>query len=388
MTGYGHTTFYLMKADFAFLRVAQVLVRLNLLTIALAYAMNTDYLFYYFAPLVSFWFLIIYATFFIGSRFNDRIFFVLAKIFISMTITTTFFTRTYLLEELFTLLARFCHINWNAREWAFRVTLDIWVIYFGMLVAIAYIKVRELRLSDHPRWSTVRQGSIIVSAVAIVWFFAFELSQPSKFTYNQWHPYVSIIPVLAFAILRNATPVLRSASSRFFAFIGTCSLETFILQYHFWLAADTKGILLFIPGTRWRPLNFVIGSMMFVWLSHKVAGATGELTSWICGGKRKVLPTSAPPVPVQAPQANVETIPLVAQNGEQEAEKSGDTRTEGNALNGSRWVDRLADGSSNTPGFRIVTGGSGWGDQISLPVKTAVAMIVLWVINVSWPTSA
>ena len=90
----------------------------------------------------------------------------------------------------------------------------------------------------------MRQGSIIVSAVALVWFFAFEIGQPSKFTYNQWRPYVSVIPVLAFVILRNATSVLRSASSRFFAFIGTCSLETFILQYHFWLAADTKGILL------------------------------------------------------------------------------------------------------------------------------------------------
>jgi hypothetical protein len=150
MTGYGHTTFYLKKADFGFLRIAQVLVRLNLLTIALAYAMNTDYLFYYFAPLVSFWFLIIYATLFVGSRFNDRISFVLAKIIISMTMTTTIFTHTYLLEELFKLLAKLCHIHWSAKEWAFRVALDIWVVYFGMLVAIAYIKVRELRLSRPP----------------------------------------------------------------------------------------------------------------------------------------------------------------------------------------------------------------------------------------------
>src|SRR5258708_3634808 len=99
MTSYCHTTFYLKKANFGFLCIAQVLVQLNLLTIALAYAMNTNYLFYYFAPLVSFWFLIIYATLFVGSHFNDCIFFLLGKITILMTITTAFFTHTYLLES-------------------------------------------------------------------------------------------------------------------------------------------------------------------------------------------------------------------------------------------------------------------------------------------------
>lgn len=386
MTGYGHTTFYLKKADFGFLRIAQVLVRLNLLTIALAYAMNTDYLFYYFAPLVSLWFLIIYVTLFVGSRFNDRIFFVIGKIVISMTLTTTFFTRTYLLEELFRLLAEFCHIHWSAKEWAFRVALDIWVVYFGMLVAIAYIRIRELRLIDHPRWNTARQVSIGASAVALIWFFVFEVGQPSKFTYNKWHPYISIIPVLAFVILRNATPILRSASSRLFAFVGTCSLETFILQYHFWLAADTKGILLFIPGTRWRPINLVFSTVMFVWLSNKVAGATGELTNWICGGPKKALPTSAPPV--RAPPAAEEAIPLVSKNGQEEAEKGESMEAESNAPSGSRWIDRLADGSSNNAGFRMVTGGANWGEGVSLPVKIGLGMIVLWVVNMFWPAPA
>ncbi|KAF8898828.1 10 TM acyl transferase domain found in Cas1p-domain-containing protein [Infundibulicybe gibba] len=282
MTGYGHTTYYLRKAEFGFHRILQILMRLNLLTIALSYTMNTDYLSYYFAPLVSMWFLVIYTTLAIYSRYNHNTAFVLFKITLSAALVTLFFLDPWPLESCFRFLARVFGTHWSAREWAFRVKLDIWIVYFGMLTAIAVIKIRDHNLTTHPRWSLVANAAIGGSGIIMVLFFMFELAQESKFTYNLWHPYISFLPVLAFICLRNASVLLRSSFSRAFAFIGKCSLETFIMQYHLWLAGDSKGILIIIPGPHWRPANFILQTIVFIYLSDRVANATSDLAARFC----------------------------------------------------------------------------------------------------------
>ncbi|TVY65507.1 putative O-acetyltransferase CAS1 [Lachnellula suecica] len=79
LTGYGHTLYFLKNEDYSLKRVAGVLIRLNLLSCVLPYMMRTDYLFYYFAPLVSFWFLVIYFTLKVGHEQNSDIVFVLQR---------------------------------------------------------------------------------------------------------------------------------------------------------------------------------------------------------------------------------------------------------------------------------------------------------------------
>jgi hypothetical protein len=229
--------FYLKKADFGFRRVAQILVRLNLLTVALAYTMDTDYLFYYFAPLVSFWYLVVYVTLFLGYQHNEKTAFLLGKVAVSAAVVTILHANPTPLETLFTLLGVICNIHWDAAEWCFRVNLDILIVYFGILTAIAYGKSRELRLTSHPKWIWMHRGTLTLSGISLIWFFLFELTRRDKFNYNSWHPFVSVVPVVGFVLLRNATPVLRASHSWLYAFIGTCSLELFILQYHVWLAA-------------------------------------------------------------------------------------------------------------------------------------------------------
>lgn len=383
------------------------MVRLNLLTVLLAYTMNTDYMFYYFAPLVSMWYLIIYATLFFGSQYNERTTFLLGKIFLSASFVTCFFKAKWPLEMLFGVLKDIFNIRWSAREWTFRVTLDLWIVYIGMLAALAVIKIREYRLTDRPKWQVAVKAAAAVSVLVLVWFFAFELMQESKFMYNGWHPYISPLPVLAFVVLRNANATLRSASSRAFMFVGKCSLELFIMQYHFWLAGDTKGVLLVVPGTKWRPINFVLTSFIFVYLCHRVANATGEVTKIVCREPQNLPIVQVNGVPVGSIVPSTSSRGGRAANGGGEAEsiplmpsdaESARKGMDGNPLPpepdtpvrptpGRRWVDRLADGPSPTsprPSVRLdkLVGKMNW--MWGLEGKTAIFLCCLWALNVLW----
>ena len=341
--------------------------------------MNADYISYYFTPLVSMWYIVIYFTMVVGAQFNDRTPLVLCKILASAAFMT-WFMGSSLLGLFFDTLHRFCGIRWSSRDWSFRLRLDLWIVYVGMLAAIAVIKVREHRLTDHLHWHMVVKTSIGISAATILWFFAFELYQESKYTYNVWHPYISFLPILAFVILRNSNPILRSATSRAFAFIGKCSLETFVIQFHFWLAGDTKGVLLVVPGTRWRPINFIVTTVMFIYLSDRVAHAATQITNSICGGSS---PARALPLPVTAPAPIHEEHTANSQESIRMSPippSSKDDATTNPLLapdtpaRPRRWVDRLADGTSS-PQRRWILG---------LKTKILLFMSALWLLNMLW----
>ncbi|KAJ3124637.1 hypothetical protein HK101_006095, partial [Irineochytrium annulatum] len=254
MTGYGHFTFFYKKADFSFPRIAKVLVRLNVLSVLLAYATGNDTAFYYFGPLVSYWFMVIYATMAILPSWNTNTPLLLVKMAATNAASVALFNVAWIRDAFFDTMKLTLGITWDSRESGFRLALDQYVVHVGMLTALLVIRLQagdagDL-LKDPVRFGWWRRLAVGASALAWIAYFAFwsvEGGAVTKEANNAIHPYVSPVMVLAFAVLRNGGEWARARTSVFMRWVGLFSLETFVLQYHLFLAVDTRGLLVVVP---------------------------------------------------------------------------------------------------------------------------------------------
>lgn len=296
MTGYGHAAYFYSKNDFSLKRVVAVNLRVNLLSIALPWFMGTDYLFYYFAPLVTYWYIVVYLTMRIKSTWNQYLPLFILKLFTMQTLTLLFHSQPWLLDPLFKTINTIFSSNWNAKEWMFRCQLDQLIVYQGMLVAVLVIQYSK-PTAQSPSPPRVPPALLTPLSVSTILLYAYLSStRTTKTESNQLHTYISPLPILAFVYLRNCTRALRNHYSAAFAWLGKISLETFVMQYHIWLAADTKGLLslgVFGEGGmvqrgvlgrgmgagRW--IDCVVLGCVFVWVSARVGDVTGRITGLV-----------------------------------------------------------------------------------------------------------
>ena len=253
MTGFGHATYFINTNDFSLRRISIVLLRSNILNVVLAFALDTRYDLYYFPVLTSVWFLVTWAT--IPRTTNSGINMVhcFRRLVMSAITVRLVLGGGKYIESLLNNLNQL-HLGLptvDAYEFLFRFGLDAYIPYIGMSGAILFtwLNLGDSLPRNREKWMTgylsrVRSRLAIPTAVLVVPAYAlFCRLFSNKILYNKWHPFVSPLPVLAFVILRNSTLKLRSYHSRLFAWFGRCSLETFVLQYHIWLAADSHGQL-------------------------------------------------------------------------------------------------------------------------------------------------
>ena len=298
LTGFGHTLFFLQKEDYSFRRVAGVMTRTNLLPVTLSYVMRTRWLLYYYMPLSTFWFLVVYATLAIAPGLNKNRWTLICKIIASATLVRTFITTHDLPETFVRLLTLTFRMSFDARAFFdYRVRIDEYIVYVGMLSAILYLWLKEVLYSERrhdKRTETLRRlfpwlktATIALAALTLPYFWhkvGANFTKPADWT--DWQPIIGPIPVLCFVVLRNAHPVLRNYHSAAFAWLGRYSGEMYTMQNHIWLAGDQESVLRsgFFRGDgtlrndRWRDL--VVLTPLYLIACCVIGDATGLIANW------------------------------------------------------------------------------------------------------------
>lgn len=309
MTGFGHTTYFLTTNDFTLQRAAMVILRTNFFSIILSFVMGTQYDLYYFPVLSSVWFLIVWTTISRTPSSGVNLHQLFRRITLSGMLVRGLLGAVSVGEKWDSALKQIpglglVKIDWH--EFLFRFGLDAYVVYVGMIAAVLCSRYSGNLDISHRRGSGAfipwtRKTSKMAAPVGVFIILAYAglcTAFHDKYSYNVWHPFASPLPVLAFVVLRNSTSKLSSSYSRLFAWFGRCSLETFVLQYHLFLGADSHGLLhlglarILCPSLGkgkflCDTLEFVLISTLFLWMSSALSKALPAITgSLVCPSGR------------------------------------------------------------------------------------------------------
>ena len=112
-----------------------------------------------------------------------------------------------------------------------------------------------------------------------LWYFGFGYVG-DKFTYNPVHPYIFVIALVGWLMVRNSSKYLTECHSTFLEFLGRNTLETYVLQFHLFMNHKVQNIPVVIPGSGpdgsvfAQILNMLLCGCIFVWFAVQARKVT------------------------------------------------------------------------------------------------------------------
>lgn len=293
LLGYEQFCYVWHRGDVGIVSFCKMLFRLNFMTVTLCLCMNRPYQFYYFVPLISFWYMMAYAVLALPpvitaqSTENAMQYLYLVIKFIGLfTVITVLFLSEVFFEKIFVTRpwkALFVTTDDEIHEWWSRWKLDRYSVMYGMFFAVFLMLSQRYNIFDDNNHGNLFSRGIALSVTflaitGLVCYEIFTFLCQNELECSEIHSYIAFIPILSYAILRNISGVLRTRYSSLFAWFGRIFLELFVSQYHIWLAADTHGVLVLVPG--YPVLNVIITSFIFVCAAHEMHRLTEILVPY------------------------------------------------------------------------------------------------------------
>lgn len=284
LLGYEHLCYVWHRGDIGIVSFFKMLFQLNFTTVTLCLCMNRPYQFYYFIPLMSFWYMMAYIILALpplitaqSSENNVIQYFYLVLKFIGLfTVITILFLSEVFFEKIFVTRpwkALFVTTDDDIHEWWSRWKLDRYSTMYGMFFGVILLLAQRYNLFDDNNHGNlfsrgIALSAILVAIIGIGCYATVTFICINELECSEVHSYMMFIPIVGYIVLRNISGVLRTRYSSLFAWFGKISLELFVSQYHIWLAADTHGVLVLIPG--YPVLNLIVTSFIFVCASHEI----------------------------------------------------------------------------------------------------------------------
>ncbi|PIK37894.1 putative CAS1 domain-containing protein 1 [Apostichopus japonicus] len=295
------------KEKFGLLRVCEVVFRYNFFVFFLCLVMDRQYQLYYFVPLITFWYFVIYITMAMIPRAtkakaeedNKYYYIMIVKLLVLLAVIFVLaFSRT-LFDLIFDIPPTNELFRWpgtNLYEWWFRWQLDRYVVPFGMAFSFLLLTSKAKGWIDDSHAGDIfsRKLSIFITLSGLT-LHAIHIGRAffctDKPSCNRIHVYISFIPILSVVLFRNALGALRTYYSVFFAWVGAMSLELFVGQYHVWLAEDTAGVLNLVPG--YPLVNVAVTSFIFICVALEVKSISSVVTVAVIPRPDKADPSKA-----------------------------------------------------------------------------------------------
>jgi hypothetical protein len=290
MTGFGNFSFFYMKRDFGWVRVMQMLWRLNFAVLLLMWTHGNTYILYYICPMHTFYFLMVYATMYLMSSLNSSKWGIRIKIMaLAVIIYIVWDVNHGLFDMLFFWLGTDKVVgagNGSLWEYYFRTSLDHYSSLLGMVFALNFPLAEQYfhKASGYPLYI----AAALMAAASVWWFLT--CYSLEKMEYNLIHSYFAIIPLSAYIFFRNMTPGIRSGVSMSLHDLGKTTLETYLLQHHIWLSSNAKTLLTIIPGHPW--MNFAVTTMMFFFVAKELYRLTMSLRGMIMPDDKQIMWTN------------------------------------------------------------------------------------------------
>ncbi|MCL4129025.1 UNVERIFIED_CONTAM: hypothetical protein GTU68_015899 [Idotea baltica] len=298
LTGYGHFSYYWSGREMGIVSYFQVMFRLNFLTITLCLVMNQPYQFYYYVPMVSFWYTIFHVTMALPPRLRrppyansehspfDYFYCIMKLVALGGFITILYMSEVFF-EKIFVLKiwkVLFVTADDDIHEWWYRWKLDRYSLLYGMVCGLVYQAMTQYGFIDDKSGSNLLGGRLafLASLLAATFASSYAILTPlcaNRENCTEVHPYMVWVPIVGYLTLRNLLGLLRTRYSTFFSWFGSISLEMFVCQYHIWLAADTHGVLVLIPS--YPVANILVTSFIFLCACHEIHQITNVLVHFV-----------------------------------------------------------------------------------------------------------